>query len=165
MSDTQFATDGPGAAAALAATVAQLADILADMSDEQYLRKPVGVFQSSVGGHVRHCLDHVSALLSGVSTGVIDYERRERGGKIETDRAAALSLARSLVENVEQIAEHADPRRSVVAITMFDPSREPMRAQSSVGRELTFVLSHTVHHNAIIAGMLVTLGPPGASRD
>ncbi len=158
MSDTRHATGGQGAVFALAATVAQLADILAAMSDDQYLRKPVGVFQSSVGGHVRHCLDHVSALLSGITTGVIDYEQRERGGEIETRRDAALSLARTLAKSVREIGGSADPRSAVVAVTMYDPGCAPMRTESSVGRELMFVLSHTVHHNAIIAGMLATLG-------
>jgi hypothetical protein len=33
-----------------------------------------------------------------------------------------------------------------------------------VGRELAFVLSHTVHHNALIAIMAQTLGVPVPAR-
>jgi uncharacterized damage-inducible protein DinB len=35
-----------------------------------------------------------------------------------------------------------------------------MEVETTVGRELAFVLSHTVHHNALIAVMARTLGVP-----
>ena len=41
----------------------QLADVIGRLTESQYAQKPVGVVESSVGGHVRHCLDHVRALI------------------------------------------------------------------------------------------------------
>ena len=43
----------------LIALLQQLADVVDRLDDGQYVQKPVGVVPSSVGGHVRHCLDHV----------------------------------------------------------------------------------------------------------
>jgi hypothetical protein len=34
----------------------------------------------------------------------------------------------------------------------------PVQVASSVGREMAYVLSHTIHHNAIIGAMVRTLG-------
>jgi uncharacterized damage-inducible protein DinB len=35
---------------------------------------------------------------------------------------------------------------------------EPVEVDTSIGRELAYVLSHTIHHNAIIGAMVKTLG-------
>ena len=78
------------AAVALVAVLRQLAELLGAMTDEDYARKPVGVVASSVGGHVRHNLDHVAALLEAVATGELDYDCRARGTPVETCRRAAL---------------------------------------------------------------------------
>ena len=53
----------------------------------------MATFGGSIGGHVRHCLDHVAALLDGLDGGVVDYEARERGTAAEGDPAAAAWVA------------------------------------------------------------------------
>jgi hypothetical protein len=40
----------------------------------------------------------------------------------------------------------------------------PTEVETTVGRELAFVLSHTVNHNALIAVMALTLGVPVPDR-
>ena len=73
-------------AAPLAATLGQLTDVIEAMSDDQYVGKPVGVMESSVGGQVRHVLDHVRSFLDALDGGDLDYDRRERGTAVETGR-------------------------------------------------------------------------------
>src|SRR5262249_49109133 len=85
----------PPSVRALVAVLRQLAELLAGLNDEQYRPKPAGI-GSSVGGHVRHCLDHVAALLAGVERGALDYDRRERGTEVETRRSAALAALEHL---------------------------------------------------------------------
>jgi len=63
---------------ALAALLLELRNVLADLSNERYSRKPVGPVKASVGGHVRHSLDHLeSALIFGpfmfMLIGVFDF--------------------------------------------------------------------------------------------
>jgi uncharacterized damage-inducible protein DinB len=41
---------------------------------------------------------------------------------------------------------------------MFHHEMPSVEVETTVGRELVFVLSHTVHHNALIAVMARTLG-------
>ena len=48
----------------------QLSIVVGKLTDSQYTQKPVGVVESSVGGHVRHCLDHVRSLLLAVEPGI-----------------------------------------------------------------------------------------------
>lgn len=143
--------------AVLAHSLQQLADLLAITSDAQYNRKPVGVIPSSLGSHVRHCLDHFEALCTGAITGVVDYDDRQRGTAVETDRIAAMSAIQRLRLQIEALDE------SVLARTVRVPSiiagdGTSIETRSSLGRELAFVLSHTVHHNALVAAMCRTLG-------
>ena len=141
----------------LRAVLAQLAEVVAALDDGQYRRKGVAQLNASVGGHVRHCLDHVSALLAGLDTGVVDYEKRERGGDIETRRTAAVDLMKDLDDRLAR--NHAvDPATGVSTVVMLAADQPPLKARSTFGRECGFVLSHTIHHSAMIGAMVRDMG-------
>lgn len=150
-------TDVRDAALALAAVLRQLPPVIEAMNDEQYGRKSVGHVEGSAGGHVRHCLDHVSALLGGLSTGCIDYESRERGTDIETDRAAALTTIERFAKRVSQLDDD-DMAQAVRVIVRFTANDPTVAVGSTLGREMAFVLSHTIHHNALISAIATSLG-------
>ncbi|MCK6456392.1 MAG: DinB family protein [Phycisphaerae bacterium] len=141
----------------------QLDKLLAATSNGQYVQKPVGVVPSSLGGHIRHCLDHVEALLVGTDTGEINYDHRERGTAVETDRLAARVVIRDLEERLASL-DRRIIGRSVLVTAMVSGDRTYLRATSTVGRELLFVLSHTIHHDALLAAMCRTLGIPIPDR-
>jgi uncharacterized damage-inducible protein DinB len=147
----------PTAILPLVTVLRQLADVIRAMTDDQYQRKPVGVVSSNVGGHVRHSLDHVDALLLAVVKSEISYDNRQRGTEVETSRVAALDAIQR--QERELLAFPADvvhrPLRLSALVSSCLPSIE---VETTVGRELAFVLSHTVHHNALIAVMALTLG-------
>ncbi len=141
----------------LVVVLQQLADLLHATTDEQYAMKPVGVVNSSMGGHVRHCLDHVESLLMGLGIAAINYDDRRRGTDVETNRRSAL---RSIVRLENALAEVNDwsidePLRLTTLISADGP---PILVETSLGRELAFVLSHTVHHNALIGVIANLLG-------
>lgn len=142
---------------ALSATLIQLADLVEGLTDEQYARRPGGALGGGVGGHVRHNLDHVGALLAGLAAGRLDYDRRERGTPVETDRGAALAMIRRLVAVLGGLprAGRNDPLRLTALVS---PDLPPVEVWTTAGRELGFVLSHTVHHNALIAVIADAVG-------
>jgi len=135
----------------------QLASVIERLDDRQYTQKPVGVIESSVGGHVRHCLDHVHALLMAVETGHLDYDHRERGTPVETLRSSAIAAINDLISALEQLPGFVMTRPLSVAVSMSSDA-VAVSVLTSVGRELAYVLSHTIHHNAIINAMVKTLG-------
>lgn len=135
----------------------QLFDLVEALSDEAYARKPVGVVPSSVGGHVRHNLDHVAALLRGLRSGGVNYDHRDRGTDVERDRLAAMAEILRLEEELTDFPWHTVPH--LVKLTaLVAPDRPPVKTVTSAERELAFVVSHTVHHNAIIGIMAKLLG-------
>src|SRR4051812_42637413 len=103
MLQTTISHDRAAATRPLAALLQQLADVVAHLRTDQYRQNPVGVVTSSVGGHVRHCLDHVRALIDSLESGELDYDNRRRGTDIETSTAAACDAIGDLLTAIEAI--------------------------------------------------------------
>jgi uncharacterized damage-inducible protein DinB len=114
-------------------------------------------FNGAVGGHVRHCLDHIRSLADGVALGLVDYDHRLRGTDIESCPSTAAAEARRLLEAVDALSDlDGDTPLTVCLIPARDGRAVSVR--STLARELAFVLSHTIHHNAIIRSMAYALG-------
>ena len=123
------------------------------VDDESYSAPARGRNAGGVGGHVRHCLDHISALIAATQTGLCAYDRRKRGTAIETCRATALRCILDLEADVLRL----DYRLLEVPVdveTHVDTDGSFLVTTSTIGRELVFVISHTIHHNALIAHLL-----------
>lgn len=137
--------------AASLAVLSQGESFLAGIPEESYRRRHPIAFNASIGGHYRHCLDHFVSLLRSLDTGVVDYDARDRNPDIETRPEIALAATRSLRAALEQLSIeviHADvPIRCSVS---YDESGAPV-FPSSVGRELTYAITHAIHHFALIA--------------
>lgn len=107
----------------------------------------------SIGGHVRHCLDHVDALLRATASGVCCYDERVRGGAVEHDPALAgarLAACRMRLSGLDPVLL----QRPVALSARISRDGLELRTATSVAREVAFVLSHTVHHAALIAVLL-----------
>lgn len=141
----------------LIALLHQLAELVGSLTDEQYTRKPVGVVPGSIGGHVRHSLDHFNALLQGLCTGTVDYDQRQRGTDVECSRQAAQQAMRQCEQQLLTIQwRHGEqPLAQSVLLTSEGPA---VTVATTLDRELAFVLSHTIHHNSLIAAMVRLLG-------
>ena len=138
------------ATAALAVVLDDLAVVVDSLSDSQYADSAVAGVSGSVGGHVRHCLEHVRAFDRAVETGVVDYDARERHSRVEVDRTLAWSLLRSARRRVTALPESV-LTRAVVVRTRLHADMAPVDVRSSLERELSFVIAHTIHHCATIA--------------
>jgi uncharacterized damage-inducible protein DinB len=135
----------------------ELEGLVSSLTDEQYASTGSTVFPSSIGGHVRHSLDHVAALVRGIKCGRIDYDDRERGTPVESSRAAALEAMRGLASRFAWFPGLLLDRR-VFTKSRVSGSAPAVEVFSTVGRELDFVASHMVHHNAIIGAIARELG-------
>ena len=138
------------ATAALAAVLDDLAAVVDSLTERQYSDSAVAGVSGSVGGHVRHCLDHVRALERAVETGVVDYDARDRDTRVETDRTLAWSLLVSARRRITAMPA-AVLARPVVVRTRMHTAMQPVEVLSSLEREVSFVIAHTIHHCATIA--------------
>lgn len=106
----------------------------------------------TIGKHIRHTLDHYIAALAGLSGSVVDYDRRERGGDVETNVPAAVHAVREVRKAIRAIDPASYGRTVHVRVLVTSEGPEPVEAefQSTFARELAFVTHHAVHHHAMI---------------
>lgn len=121
---------------------------LAQLEPADYTRGP-RLDCDSIGRHLRHSLEHVRALVCAISDGCAAYDRRARDARIETDRDLAVAQLLQLAAALAPLAE-TDLDTPVDVEFILDPAYPPSLQRSTFGRELSFVLSHAIHHNVII---------------
>jgi hypothetical protein len=113
----------------------------------------------TVGPHLRHVLDHYSAFIAGLDAYRVDYDRRERETRLESDLEFAVERMREIVGALVLVDEEVMDLPIEIRLESGDsgdPSGAPGEpwSHSTVRRELQFLLSHTVHHFALIAMLL-----------
>jgi len=139
--------------ASLQAVLRQADDLCARLDDVQFSSRCSALGNSTIGQHLRHCLDHFDQFLDGVSEGFVDYDSRLR------DAACEQRLDRAQ-QRVDGIRDRLD--RDLASVLADRPVRVRQACQSDTdaevepstcGRELQFLLSHTVHHFAMVAAI------------
>jgi hypothetical protein len=145
-------------------TLAQGESLLSDLTDEEYTHKLPVAFNASIGGHYRHCLDHFRSLLDAARDGDLNYDHRERGTLVESDRFAALNATRELRTGYEQLDSIFLMRPINVTCKTSYATNGSQVSPSTVGREIMYSVAHAVHHYALIgfmAGVMDLAMPPG----
>ena len=142
------------------ACIHQGIDLLGRLDAEAYTRPQPECFSSTVGGHMRHNVDHYQSLLSGVGERVIDYDARLRDPDVEREPARALERLQEIAQGLQGLGNESG--ETVLRVKMDSGGDEPERcwSQSTTRRELQFLLSHTIHHYALIAVICQLRGIP-----
>lgn len=143
---------------ALLECLAALQRAIEPLPPGEYIRPAGDAFMgATVGGHVRHCLDHVAAIVDGWATRTLEYDRRARGTPVETDSRAAAAEGARLARGLRELRDHpvGAPLEVVLIVRPGEPAQ---RVGSTLGRELAFALSHTIHHQATIRGVMTLRG-------
>lgn len=150
---TQPVSDKPGSMGGIvgesARAIGQLVELLDKMPGELYRQCFGDRKQHVIGKHVRHIIDHYTALLHSTSDAgdVLDYEKRNRDLSLETDRRAAGNRLSEIAESLHQRFAQAC---STELCMHHNSDGEQQSVKTSVNRELVFLASHTIHHMAII---------------
>ena len=126
-------------------TFLQLRTIIHQLSDAEFTEKLELLNGSSIGQHVRHVLEFYICLSEGIKTGEVDYDKRVRNLSIENNPYYAIRLIDELskVFCCDEIAE--TPLTNTIEFNGVD-----VVANSSVRRELIYLIEHSIHHYAII---------------
>ena len=141
---------------ALASTLRQLADVIRPLTRAEYVRREFNA-SGSIGGHVRHCLDHVCALECGIATGELSYDHRTRNTVIEHNPEFAVARLRRTISRIGGIADDLLDR-PLMLVAQIDEDGHTVSVPTSIGRELAYAVSHTIHHSAIVAVLLEHAG-------
>jgi uncharacterized damage-inducible protein DinB len=148
--------------AALTRLLEELAAVLRRVSPMAYTATPYPGVSGSIGQHVRHILDHVASVCAAAPKSPLSYDHRERGTNVEADVAAALCAIRRLTSTLTALARADD--EPITMLSVLAPGAEPIVVRTTLRRELLFVISHTIHHQALI-GLLLSAAGGGVPRD
>lgn len=111
---------------------------------------------STIGTHVRHIIERVGCLLDGMATGRVDYDARARSTALELDAERALARLQEL--RVLLTSLESDAGKTIQVSETVDENRPPVVLSSTLERELLSLVSHTIHHLAIIALLINSTG-------
>lgn len=131
----------------------QIEAVIDRLDARSYIESPIGLLQSGIGSHVRHCLDFYTCFLRGIDGEVIDYDHRDRDITCERDREAALDRIAWTITKLVEVAGNGQDR-SCRVILEGGGHLEAAPSHSTLRRELQFLISHTVHHCALVAVIL-----------
>jgi len=109
---------------------------------------------SGVGAHFRHNLDFAFCLISGVRNGSIDYSARERDERVENDTQYAAARIDAVLSELRSLVD-LEPETNLELRSEID---DLLVHETTLSRELEFLLSHTVHHHALLAERLRQMG-------
>lgn len=135
--------------------IVQLANLVSALLPDQYQRSSGAHGHHTIGKHVRHVIDHYDAFLRAMDEPddrfchQVSYEQRDRLEALETQPAMASGRLGALCRSLSRLgADHHEPGVSFSFNYCTDAGISTMN--SSIGRELAFLSSHTIHHMAII---------------
>jgi uncharacterized damage-inducible protein DinB len=124
--------------------------LLAALGEEPYTRRLPLCYNASVGGHIRHIIEHYQSFLDGLTTGEIDYEKRARDPRIEGSAAFANEILAGIIAQLRGVVDRPPANRE---LHYCAETSTATTTSTSILRELEFLLSHTIHHYALIAVM------------
>ena len=122
----------------------QLDESLRNLSEAQY-RQPVKIlFDATIGQHVRHIIELYICLYNGYETGVVNYDKRKRDIRIETDKDLAIELMEMITSNLDKF------NKDLLLVASYDNHAAAVPVATNYYREIIYNLEHTVHHMALV---------------
>ncbi|WP_281645758.1 hypothetical protein [Parendozoicomonas sp. Alg238-R29] len=125
---------------------------LSELPASLYTKKPT-LTESSIGVHTRHILEHYQMLFTGLPEGIICYDNRVRNEVIERSISSALSTLDGITSHLQTLTKVED-QHLVLKTAVAGYTNDRLSINTSLVRELAFIHSHTIHHQAIISMLL-----------
>jgi uncharacterized damage-inducible protein DinB len=128
-------------------------DLLRALTAESFTRRVPVVFNASIGGHYRHCLDHFTSLLLALDADEVDYDHRKRDPRIETQPDFALAVTAEMRRTLEQLTpDTLCTEVKARCEVSYTHGNSPV-TRSTLARELVYCIAHAIHHYALISVM------------
>lgn len=123
----------------------QLGHSVEGLTDEQYCFPSAVLSQATIGQHLRHIIEFFQELYKGYETGLVNYDKRQRDHRIETDRTFAIQKLNELVEGLRK-----PDKDLTLGASLIPGDNSQFEFRTNYDRELLYNHEHTVHHMAFI---------------
>ncbi len=120
------------------------------IESQQEIYKSVGI-----GKHLRHIVDHYLALISGLDSGLVNYNHRNRDSEIEGNLFLA---SEKIADVILWLSNLEEENKSLDVFSEIDCDEFiNQKFESNRDRELLYLINHTIHHAAFAKLMLKNL--------
>jgi len=119
--------------------------ILCQIKDEDYRTSLKTLKGASIGKHIRHVVEFYECLLFNNLDNIVNYDARKRNLLLEENVKYTEAFIAKVIDSLSTINVNS----SVLLVTKYQDKNISM--ESSVYREITYNIEHTVHHLAIIS--------------
>ena len=119
--------------------------VLNQLRDEDYNFQVSTLKQGTIGKHLRHILEFYGCLVFHDATSSINYDSRKRNMLLEENLKYALDYMTEIMDKLDLIQNN----KRITLVSTY--GKENVTMESSLYREITYNIEHTVHHLAIIS--------------
>jgi hypothetical protein len=123
----------------------QLSETLKQLSNEEYCKQSCILSNATIGQHMRHIIELFQCLETGYENGLVNYEKRKRDYRIETEKNLALQILSELYDKLEK-----PDKELLLEAEDYCDALETVTVSTNYYRELVYNLEHTIHHMALI---------------
>lgn len=118
--------------------------ILHQINDEDYTLPLSTLKNATIGKHIRHVIEFYECLLFRASNAPVNYDSRKRNLLLEENVKYTSDFIAEIIDKLELITSN----ERLLLISEYENERVEM--ESSLFREITYNIEHSVHHLAII---------------
>ncbi|PBQ30574.1 hypothetical protein CNR22_01900 [Sphingobacteriaceae bacterium] len=119
--------------------------ILSQIKDEDYTSALTTLKGASIGKHIRHIVEFYECLLFNTGNTIVNYDTRKRNLLLEENVKYTEDFITEIIDTLMKI----EGNTRVLLVSNYQDQNITM--ESSVYREITYNIEHTVHHLAIIS--------------
>ena len=148
MVESQMKT--PGIIAAAQDVLMQGLGLLFELNDRTYAHAAPTPFNSSIGQHYRHVLEHFHSLIKGLPAEEINYDARERNARLQGEVTYASIATCDVLRALKLYTQETLARGCRVINSVGYGASQPSTFESNASRELAYCVGHAIHHYAII---------------
>ncbi len=123
-------------------TLNELELLLNQLSNDDFTLPCKALSNSTIGEHTRHIIEMFQCLENQYENGVVNYDRRNRDRRIQTDTHFALRCLADIQNQLEK------DNKKLLLEQIVD--EEELHIESNYYRELLYNLEHCIHHQALI---------------
>ncbi len=136
--------------------IRQCDQVLRVVSQENYVDGSKG--GASIGAHIRHILDRFHCFFTGLPDASIDYDARKRDREIEQSLGAASFAIATVSRRIERLGNQPIALEFIAVKEAVLPSCPAVEISSTLERELMGLITHSIHHLAIIVMIAKSFG-------
>ncbi|MEM7180755.1 MAG: DinB family protein [Spirochaetota bacterium] len=128
--------------------LSQLIELISKLDRDAYKTEMELLSGSTLGKHFRHILNFYENLYQGFLTGVVCYDTRNRDSQIEEDPSYAKKQFTDYMVKLSVLP--GQTTLQLEAKVEMDSEKTSLMTNTTVEREILYVIEHTIHHMAII---------------